>query len=332
MRATKTAASRRAARSSLIAARLYPSRPMKLDGIHHITAITGDAPRQRRLLHASARAAARGQDGQPGRARRLPPVLRRRDRHARLRADLLRVPGRDPGAAGRGHGAPHRLARGLAPRRSTSGRSGWATSTSPRSAPRAACASPTPRAWRTSSSSTTVDEPLVAEHPDIPRATRSAASRACARTAAGPSAPRLCSSACSARRRQATRRGSCAASAAAARSPTTRRPGSAARARAACTTWPGARRWPSTRSGWSAWRRPAWPDADHRPLLLPLDLLPRAVRRPVRDRRRRARLHRRRAGEELGTKIILPPFLESRRAEIEARLTPLPDPRARSAS
>jgi glyoxalase family protein len=38
------------------------------------------------------------------------------------------------------------------------------------------------------------------------------------------------------------------------------------------------------------------------------------------------------AVEELGTKIILPPFLESRRAEIEARLTPLPDPRARSAS
>ena len=36
--------------------------------------------------------------------------------------------------------------------------------------------------------------------------------------------------------------------------------------------------------------------------------------------------------EELGSKIILPPFLESRRAEIEARLTPLPDPRARSAS
>ena len=32
--------------------------------------------------------------------------------------------------------------------------------------------------------------------------------------------------------------------------------------------------------------------------------------------------------EELGSKIILPPFLESRRDEIEARLTPLPDPRA----
>ncbi len=32
--------------------------------------------------------------------------------------------------------------------------------------------------------------------------------------------------------------------------------------------------------------------------------------------------------EQLGTKIILPPWLEPRRAEIEARLTPLPDPRA----
>lgn len=31
--------------------------------------------------------------------------------------------------------------------------------------------------------------------------------------------------------------------------------------------------------------------------------------------------------EELGSKIILPPFLEGRRAEIEARLTPLLDPR-----
>ncbi len=32
--------------------------------------------------------------------------------------------------------------------------------------------------------------------------------------------------------------------------------------------------------------------------------------------------------EELGTRIILPPWLEERRAEVEARLTPLPDPRA----
>lgn len=32
--------------------------------------------------------------------------------------------------------------------------------------------------------------------------------------------------------------------------------------------------------------------------------------------------------EELGRKIILPPWLESQRAAVEARLTPLPDPRA----
>jgi glyoxalase family protein len=32
--------------------------------------------------------------------------------------------------------------------------------------------------------------------------------------------------------------------------------------------------------------------------------------------------------EELGTRLILPPFLEGRREQIEARLTPLPDPRA----
>ncbi len=32
--------------------------------------------------------------------------------------------------------------------------------------------------------------------------------------------------------------------------------------------------------------------------------------------------------EELGRRIILPPWLESRRDEVEARLTPLPDPRA----
>lgn len=35
--------------------------------------------------------------------------------------------------------------------------------------------------------------------------------------------------------------------------------------------------------------------------------------------------------EELGRRIILPPWLESRRAEVEARLTPLPDPRATAA-
>ena len=34
--------------------------------------------------------------------------------------------------------------------------------------------------------------------------------------------------------------------------------------------------------------------------------------------------------EELGSKVILPPWLEPQRAQIEAELTPLPDPRARA--
>ncbi|MGI8730397.1 MAG: VOC family protein [Solirubrobacteraceae bacterium] len=36
--------------------------------------------------------------------------------------------------------------------------------------------------------------------------------------------------------------------------------------------------------------------------------------------------------EELGTRLVLPPFLEARREQIAARLTPLPDPRAGSAT
>jgi glyoxalase family protein len=32
--------------------------------------------------------------------------------------------------------------------------------------------------------------------------------------------------------------------------------------------------------------------------------------------------------EQLGKRVILPPFLEAERERIEARLTPLPDPRA----
>ncbi len=52
---------------------------MRLEGIHHITAITGRRARQRRLLRTRARPPARQEDGQPGRPVRLPPLLRRRE-------------------------------------------------------------------------------------------------------------------------------------------------------------------------------------------------------------------------------------------------------------
>ena len=124
---------------------------------------------------------------------------------------------------------------------------------------------------------------------------------------------------------------SCAASAAAAGSRSIRRPPSAAaRAPASCTTSPSA----TTDAD-----MPSWIDAGHRgagsrtaatstattstrctsasPAACSTSWRPRepgfTVDGPV---------------EELGTKLILPPFLEPRREEIAARLTPLPDPRA----
>ena len=130
-------------------------------------------------------------------------------------------------------------------------------------------------------------------------------------------------------RRRPTARWSCAGSAAAARSRSTpRRTSDPCRAPAPCTTWRGGRRSRSTRLARAADRGGRARHAGHRPLLLPLDLLPRAERRALRDRRRRAGLHPRPAVEELGTRIILPSWLEPDRAEVEARLTPLPDPRA----
>ena len=65
-----------------------------------------------------------------------------------------------------------------------------------------------------------------------------------------------------------------------------------------------------------------------RPPLLPLALLPRARRDPLRARHAEPGFTVDGPEEELGRTLILPPFLEHRRAEIEARLTPLPDPRA----
>ena len=143
---------------------------MKLEGIHHITAITGDAPAQRRLLHARPRPAARQEERQPGRPDRLPPLLRRRARQRRLGPDVLRVPGRRARARRARDGAPDRLARRAPRTRSPSGPSGSPTRAC-RSAGRvrASCASPTPRGSSTSSSSTTSgDEPLIAEHPEVP--------------------------------------------------------------------------------------------------------------------------------------------------------------------
>ena len=83
---------------------------MKLEGMHHITMITGDATEERRVLRRRARAAAGQEDRQLRRARGLPPLLRRRAGLARLDPHLVRVRRRPPGPRGRGHD-PHDPAR-----------------------------------------------------------------------------------------------------------------------------------------------------------------------------------------------------------------------------
>ena len=64
---------------------------MELGGLHHVTAVTGNAPAEPRLLHQHARSAAGQEDGQPGRRLGLSPLLRRRSRQPRHRGDLLRL-------------------------------------------------------------------------------------------------------------------------------------------------------------------------------------------------------------------------------------------------
>jgi glyoxalase family protein len=69
-------------------------------------------------------------------------------------------------------------------------------------------------------------------------------------------------------------------------------------------------------------------DAGHRPLLLQVDLLPRAERRSLSRSPRSARVRRDEPAEHLGERLSLPPRFEHLREQVEPVLTPLPNPRA----
>ena len=103
---------------------------MKLEGIHHITAITGDAPRNVDFYARRARPADGQEDGQPGRPDRLPPLLRRREGQPGADLTFFEYPGAPAGRAGAG--MVHRIVWrvGSRARRSTSGRSASATTAS----------------------------------------------------------------------------------------------------------------------------------------------------------------------------------------------------------
>ena len=118
---------------------------MKLEGIHHVTAITGDAPQNvdfyARVLGLRLVKKTVNQDD--------PTVyhLFYGDEEGAPGNDItfFEYPGARRGHGGRGDGA-HRRAGASAPRtRSTSGRSGSPTRASPPTTPKARSPSPTPR-------------------------------------------------------------------------------------------------------------------------------------------------------------------------------------------
>ena len=132
---------------------------MKLEGIHHITAITGDAPRNVEFYAGTLG------------LRMVKKTVNQDDPtvYHLFYADEQGSPGADltffeyPGAAQRPPrrrpGPPHRLARRLARGDRVLGRPARPSTASRPSASTAACASPTPRASTTSSRSPTSATP-----------------------------------------------------------------------------------------------------------------------------------------------------------------------------
>ena len=327
--ATRSATARRSA-SRRSATRIEG---VRLEGIHHITAITGDAPRNvdfyTRVLGLRLVAKTVNQDD--------PSVyhLFYADEPGRPGAELtfFEYPRAIPGRAGAG--MVHRIVSrvglrggagllGRAPRRRGRRRT---------SATATACASPTPRASATSSSVRAGgDTPLVAEHPEIPAELALQGFDGVRAYSAQPRAQRPRARA--AARRHAAGRGHLGAARRGPRrrpSPTTRRrPSPAARARAPSITSPGARPSPSTRAGRSTCATPACrPRASSTATTSTrsTSASPAAScsRSPTTGPASRSTAT---ASSELGSTIILPPQLEPQRERIEAILTPLPDPRA----
>ena len=222
---------------------------MKLEGIHHITAITGDAPRNvdfyARVLGLRLVKKTVNQDD--------PAVyhLFYADEQGSPGADLtfFEYPGAAPGAPGAG--MVHRIVwRVGSAERSTSGPSAWASraSTSERGDGRPAFADPEGLEHELASSDVP-DAPLTAEHPDIPREHALQGFDGVRAYASTPSAAARCSRDARLHAAARTAAGRCAATSAAACTPTT-----PARRRPA----PGRRHRPPRRLGDADGRAGAW--------------------------------------------------------------------------
>ena len=272
---------------------------MKLDGIHHVTAITGDAPRNvdfyTRVLGLRLTAKTVNQDD--------PSVyhLFYGDELARPGADLtfFEYPGALPGRAGARHGPPRRLARRVRAGAGLLGRSPGRRGRGRRARRRRPAVRRLRGTRRTSSWSTrAATRRSIADHPEIPGelalqgfegvraySHRAGAPRRAARAADGRAAPR---------RGAFELRGAPRGGWIALDEPPAER-GRQSAGTVHHVAWGDHRR----RAGSVADRlnkARACQQRDHRPALLPLAVLPRARRRAVRARDRGAGLHGRRPG------------------------------------
>ena len=309
---------------------------MRLEGIHHITCITGDAPRNvdfyARVLGLRMVKKTVNQDD--------PTVyhLFYADELGSAGADLtfFEYPGVPRGRAGARDGAPHHVARRLRGGARLLGRAARRRAASRPSATARGCASPIPRgsgsSWPWSRRPTSRSSPSIRRSPT---SSRSRASTACGSTPPRPMRARRSSRGAELRRRstppteweaRGEQRGGFYAY--------DDRPGGARAWAARGTVHHVA--WASPIDEHEAWRERVArgrraPDARHRPLLLQVDLLPRAERRPLRDRHARPGLHRRRAARDARRGPVAAAELRAPARPAADVLTPLPGPARRLA-
>ena len=233
---------------------------MKLEGIHHITAITGDA--QRNVDFYAGTLGLRMVKKTVNQDEPSVYHLFYADEQGSPGSDItfFEFPGAPRGPRRRRHGPPDRLAGRAPTRRSTSGPSGSAAAgvETSREDGRLRFADPEGLDHELVVAEV-ADAPLIADHPEVPAELalqgfqrRARLLRRIPRRSAGAAAARSSSSA------PATAPGRRAATAAAASGPTTsRRPSAGSTAPARCTTSPGRRRWTSTSLGASGRSRAA---------------------------------------------------------------------------
>ena len=305
---------------------------MKLEGIHHITAITGDAPGNvdfyARVLGLRLVKKTVNQDD--------PTVyhLFYADEKGSAGTDLtfFEYPGATPGPRRRGHGPHDRLAGREPGGDRLLGGAARRRGRRDRARRRGACASPIPRA---SAHELVVDEsgddPLMAEHPEIPAEHALRGFDTVRAYSARPDASRALLRGGARLRAGAATAGRCAVISAAAATPTTIRPSPrACRAPGPSITWPGPRRWRITRPGGSGSKQAGAPVT---PVIDRFYFRSIYFREPSGVLFEIATLGPGFATDEdpehLGERLSLPPNYERYRDQVERTLTPIENPRER---